>query len=770
MKYLTILKLTVGGCIAVSGAASAQSSEASPERSNDGYATDVIVVTARKQSESLSNVPLAITAFDSSRIEREGISDLNDIARLTPGLDFTSVIGEFLPTPIIRGVAQTDIFGTDPNVAIFIDGVYTGAREALNFAQADVERIEVVKGPQSALYGRNAFAGAINIISKRPSNSLSGHIDLTYGTGGRFGVLGSVSAPVIKDVLAIKVTASHNEYDGSHNNLTGGPDLGGYNYDTIQTTMRFTPVPGFEVVGGVYYSEDEISPPAVAGLIPNCQFANGVNQTWCGTLPSLTSDDLSSHPAAYGQTRKTVRAFVDAKFDIGEWQFGWLTGYNRVDLTALTDASRGLPDTYRYRTAAFAIRTFDTTILREEGNPEFTEFSQEIRLMSPQQKPVRGSLGAYFFSGKQVRPNFDSISTVPLPADFVATFPVPGLWATFFDAPIFDKTVTKKVENIAVFGHVEGEITDKLTLRAELRLSKERQRTLQPASNIGRPTAAIDKRLNFTTWTPRFGIHYEPNDDLLFYASAARGAKSGGVDLNDPTEQYNPEYNWTYEVGAKASWLDGRIRADINLFYIDWTKIQIPVLDQTQAPPVAVTRNLGDATSKGIEAQFNVNPIRYLSLGLGASYIDAKYTNAINAGFRNLPDFAPDGDVTGNSLQASSKWQFNSSFDYQRPIFGDFDGFLRGDFSYRSKQYMDSTNLTVIPSRALVNMKAGIDSDHLRFEFFVDNLFDNDRPTFAFRDVFFSNFVNGAAVIFPPRITVSHPRGREMGLRATARF
>lgn len=769
MKHSTLLKLSVAALLGLPVTAFAQAAEQPRARGDDNDPPE-IVVTARKQAESLSDVPLAITAFDSARIENAGIRDLNDVARLTPGLGFTSVLGEFLPTPVIRGVAQTDLFGSDPNVAIFIDGVYTGAREALNFAQADIDRIEVVKGPQSALYGRNAFAGAINIISKRPTNTLSGRAELTFGTGGRFDLLGSISAPLIQDLLAVKVAASHSEYGGGYKNLSGGPDLGGYNYDTVQGTLRFTPTPALEIVGGIYYSNDKISPPAVSALFPNCQPVGGINQTWCGTVPTLPKNELFSDPAAYGQTRDTLRTFVDAKYNIGEWQVSSLTGYNRVNLTAVTDGTRGLPTTFRYRSIGGAIKTFDTVLLRDDGEPKYREFSEEIRLTSPQQESIRGSIGGFFFSGQQTRPNYDAISTVPLPADFAATFPIPGAWNTFFDGRIFDKTVKRDVRNLAAFGYLEGDLTEKLTLRGELRYSHERQHTTQPASNIGTPSAAIDKALTFATWTPRIGLQYKANKNLLLYTSAARGAKSGGFDLNAPTEQYNPEYNWTYEVGLKGSWLNGRITADLNAFYIDWSQIQIPVLDLTKAPPVTVTRNLGDAHSKGVEAQFYAKPTPHLTVGFGVSYTDARYTKAINSGFRSFPAFAPSGDVSGNFLQATSKWQLNGSLDYRKRMFDDFAGFIRMGVSYHSKQYIDSTNLTVIPSRAVANIRLGVDKDRFRFEFFVDNLFDNRQPTFAFRDVFLNNYLNGASIIYPPRITVSYPSGRELGIRTSVRL
>ena len=487
-------------------------------------------------------------------------------------------------------------------------------------------------------------------------------------------------------------------------------------------------------------------------------------------LPELDRAELGSHPDAFGQTRETFRTFLDARVDLGDWELGWLTGYNSVDLGAVTDATRGIPTFYRYRTPTGAIRTFQTAILRDEGNPTFREFSQEIRLTSPQDRRIRGSFGGYYFLGDQTRPNFDGVVTEPLPADFAATFPVPGVWATFFDGVMYDKTVTREVENISAFGYLEGDLTSRLTLRGELRYGYERQRTTRPASNIGTPAAAIDKELSFRTWTPRVSLDFQPNDDVLLYTSAARGSKPGGFDLQAPTEQYEPEYNWTYEIGAKVAAWDGRVNLDLNAFYIDWTQIQIPVLDQSQAPPVAITRNLGDATSKGFEANVRFRPTQEFSGSIGMAYTDARYTSALNAGYAQFPSFAPNGDVSGQRLQAAPKWQFTGSLDYRVPAFANYESFYRLDASYRDESFMDATNLTIIPSRTLVNGRVGLENDRYRVEVFAENLLDDRNPTFAFRDVFLSNFVNNAAVIFTPRVTVSHPRGREFGIRASARF
>ena len=164
------------------------------------------MVTARKVEENLQEVPLAITAFDSDTIESKGITSLSDVAALTPGLSFFNAFGENLPVPVIRGIAPTDIFGQN-NAAIFVDGVYISGREGLNFSQLDIERIEVVKGPQSALYGRNAFSGAINYVTKPPSEVFEAKIGVEVGNRGKIKGQASVSGPILGESLRGRVAA-----------------------------------------------------------------------------------------------------------------------------------------------------------------------------------------------------------------------------------------------------------------------------------------------------------------------------------------------------------------------------------------------------------------------------------------------------------------------------------------------------------------------------------------------------------------------------------
>ncbi|NDE03012.1 MAG: TonB-dependent receptor, partial [Gammaproteobacteria bacterium] len=211
----------VAAAAAVSLIIAAATASPSWAQSEDSAGLEEVVVTARKQSEQLIDVPLAITAFTAEAIEARGISNLDDVAAFTPGLTFSNVIGDFLPAPVIRGVAPIDIFG-ELNTAIFFDGVYVAGREGINFNQLDLERIEVVKGPQAALYGRNAFSGAINYVSAKPTNEFKSKATVTLGNDGKKLVQYTASGPIGENGLKGRATLLHDEWDGSYENQYAG--------------------------------------------------------------------------------------------------------------------------------------------------------------------------------------------------------------------------------------------------------------------------------------------------------------------------------------------------------------------------------------------------------------------------------------------------------------------------------------------------------------------------------------------------------------------
>ena len=411
-----------------------------------GPGIDEIVVTARKFDERLVDVPLAITAFSEQSIESAGITDLTDIAHMTPGLQFYEAAG-YLATPIIRGVAPTEIKARETNAAIFVDGVYVSAREGLNFSQLDIERIEVVKGPQSALYGRNAFSGAINFITKRPSDVFEARTALTAGNRGKFAASGSVSGPVIAGTLKGRIGVSYDGWDGSYDDPLYDQDVGGHTFRSVQGSLLWTPVETLDVFAKVYYSNDDISQVAAAAVQANCEDAaihnpklrsaagvpynSPIMSNYCGEIPMVWSgNDLPMARGAGGENREVFRSSLNIDWSLGVGTISALTGYVDTKWDAIVDFGRlgdSTPLVYCIGTwqspscnnnnTPTPLKRFFSGIINREPGTEDREFSQELRFSSPRDKPFRWSAGGYYYNVRFEDMGFQAFLTSPLPDD-----------------------------------------------------------------------------------------------------------------------------------------------------------------------------------------------------------------------------------------------------------------------------------------------------------------------------------------------------------------
>jgi len=406
-----------------------------------------IVVTARRKEENLKEVPLSITAFDSGQIESAGITNLGDVADLTPGLSFFNAFGENLPVPVIRGIVPQDIFGENAT-AIFVDGVYVSGRAGLNFAQLDLERIEVLKGPQSAMYGRNAFAGALNYVTKAPPDVFEAKSEVEGGSRGKQRIMGQVGGPILGESLTGRISAMYDEWDGSYDNtLAGGDDIGGYRYRSFQGRLRWRPADTIEVNLGLYYSNDEIDDPATGGVPANCE--DQIEQTssaelqggpferlqnWCGAIPklaslpdaldptqfpnmvimpnSITKDSMPKNPLATGEDRDLIRGNFNISWDTDFGTLNLLTGYSDTEQSSVSDFNRSsgislplvyCPDANTTAAPPFCNPT-NLSFMRApmgwiniENGGETEEWSQEVRFTSPQDQQLRYAVGAYYF-------------------------------------------------------------------------------------------------------------------------------------------------------------------------------------------------------------------------------------------------------------------------------------------------------------------------------------------------------------------------------------
>lgn len=749
----------------------------------------VIIVTARNREESIQDVPLAITAFGEDEIDKRGLQGLDDVARFTPGFSFESFSGGFA-LPVIRGQAQSRVTALETNVSTFYDGIYIPRAWAVDVGTSNLERVEIVKGPQSARYGRNAFAGAINYVPKKAklTGDVSGEIEGTVGTDKRYDLGGFVN--LSNDQMAVAGSFNYSEFDGSWENAhpfanlnvgrgTRG-NIGGYeNYTaTLSTIVEPTDGLTFEIsyahsnqknearasryiadvnsradpigVGGILDPNDIT--PTDNGLreITNCGaprsnngnpgFPDTVFPLICGEFPA-PADSALVDPRSYGTYAKTGIFRARASYDFADgfnisYLFGNITG--NVDI-----GTSGEPDPINCGTLVPGLCNFQVTPV---GDINYD--SHELRLSYGGDGNLSGAIGAFYSDGRD-RNTFNSISLAPItdPNDFVPLVGAANEPNDFVNRFVFllgDEQIDTEVK--AIFGEVLWTSGDGMTrIGAEARYAET-----EIVSTNNR--AAIDdsnpQQATFKEITPRFTIERDLNDEVMVYATVARGAKSGGFNTRATRDEdlvFDPEYNWTYELGFKGDAFDGRLNFNVAAFYTDWSDIQINAPNDLNNPNSAsITKNLGNAEVYGIEVAANVFLTDNLTLDATFSHTEGSYadgTQDFRFGRGSAFAFGPPcddvvcdsgGDISGNDIERTTPTQASAGLQYNGS-FGDNDFFARVDGSWQSSFFGDSANLSVIPERFLMNAAAGITfTDSLSLRIWARNLLDKKYVSNAF--------------------------------------
>jgi len=793
-----------------------------------------IVTTARKTEESALEVPLAITSFGSAEIDAAQITNLSDVAAMTPGFSFNNFFGEQLATPVIRGVSQIDIFG-QPNVAVFIDNIYVSSRNGINFGFLDLERIEVVKGPQSALYGQNAFSGAVNYVSKRPGDELAVDTELTLGSDDRGRARASISGPLIGDTLSGSAAILYDNFGGTYkdNSLLYDQDIGGHEYKALKTSLFWTPTDNLDMQWNVYLADDFIDPPAQDTIAANCEAElddpldpNSTTDrllNYCGELPSVGTSDLGTIGGERGQTRQVWRSSLNIDWDLS---FGTLTSLTGVSNTQTIDRASAKPGDadgtlFAYQSTTpgtipgfFPINNFGADVLIwGVEDDEVKDFSQEFRYQSPTDRSTRFTGGLYYYQVKETSPNASNDGvwvTSSTPDDFgplcpcfeiapgngqaIPAFPGASVGDLIFGG-WFNPTPPTSVGQLketqktwAAFAAIDQDFGDNWTLRGELRYTDD-EKTLDDTF----AGATVEQTDSWDYWTGRLSLDWRVTETSLLYTSVANGKKPGGFgrvsddfdgDPNTPdtTEivPFDPETNTTYELGYKATFWDERIYLDAAAYYTDWEDIVIRfIVDEVNGKPLviptAVETNAGDAEIKGAEFGLTTVLNQYWNVGLGASYTDSKLTKGLIETYADWPSFAPDGNMEGQVMPRQPKWQGNLNATFRAPLSGEWEWYSRLDIMYQDEWFVGLDNEAIVPARFRSNLRAGIDNEKYTIEVWVDNITDNDKVESAFRDVFFSNSAqdgsaNGFESLFPWRISKSHPERRTLGVTLRGRF
>jgi iron complex outermembrane receptor protein len=678
-------------------------------QAQDEASEEEIVVTARKREEALQSVPLSISAFTEEVIENAGIDNVEDIATLTPGFTFAPLFGGGAATPVIRG--QSTTIG-EPNVGFFIDGVYQSSRAIMDASLGDVERVEVVKGPQSALYGRNTFGGAVNIISRAPSDDLEGRIEASYGEFNTQSIRGSISGPIAPDNLYFRLAATHNQTDGYFTNSFTGGDL-----DTRETTViagMLEARPNHAVTVRVRLAHEDTQDGddpivfATNNAVPR-DLTGGItpatNQIFRGELLAPTSFAVT--PGHNNRDLWTSSLALD--WDFGPVTLTAISGFNDLALDSAVDSDYA-PVRARY-----------TTTLTD-----LYEASQEIRLTSNGDGPFQWMFGGYYFKlhSDTHLEDFWGADALPIASNLA----IPGgIRRQLLGGLIND--LVEETESYSLFAQASYNLTDRLRVSAEARWTDETKRvnSTDRSQLTGLVTGTYVNERDFENVLPRFTLDFQATDDVLLYASAAQGEKVGGFNVVTvagailPSERtYEPETAWNYEIGAKTSWYDGRLVLNGAVYYIDWSDQIVRALGATFA---TLNANAGETRVTGAEVEMRARPLEGLELGAGVAYTDSHYEDYT---FGTLALLGLDPVLDGTRLQYVSDWQGYASVQYVRPITSSLDWFSRIDLTYQSDQSAVQTADAFTGDATLLNLRTGLDFNNVSFRIFANNVLEED--------------------------------------------
>ena len=717
-----------------------------------------IIVTARKREESLQDVPTSVAVTTQETIQRLGLDSLEEIANTTPGLFFDESFGRNGNRPVIRG--QASILG-ESGVAFFIDGIYyTGS--LADYDVDTIERVEVVKGPQSALYGRNTYSGAINIISRMPGDKWEGRIVADIAENDRYEVTAAIRGPIAEG-LGFGLNGRFYDYGGEFTNQFDGTKIGKQSSRSVSGMLAWDNGGPFTATLRGYYNRTDDGQPAIFHQDANqnnCLFDNGAlyggrGRYFCGVIrPADVNTDYSEQFVNQGDVgieADTYNVSLRMEYEFSDsLRLVSLTGFNDRTETQLTD---GDYSPTRFQTAIFASFPTGAPIGSPPATPprnrviglvgstidfsfanrsEVSDWSQELKLVY-ESDAFDLIFGGYYF--KQSQDGF-SIREVPADALTVAQANLAARRTAicaanpicFTTAPFFTPATPNDrsenlldLENIAVFGALNWHITPDINLGIEGRYAEEKiDQTVFTFNDTQVRPAPVLASATFKAFTPRVTFDWKITPDNLLYAIYAEGLKPGGfngpqaitanaLDPNLGIETYDEEENQQIEVGIKNSFADGTVIFNLAAFYTDITGYQLT--QNVSVPPnqISVVTNAGNAEIWGIEAELRGELSRGLTVTTNYAFTDTRFTSGVDENQGVLNDVADDGLVncsTGDQFPDISGCQalFGSIVGKSIPraprhrIFADLDYRSRTEIGGGTWEFFTGANITYTSS------------------------------------------------------------------------
>ncbi len=798
-----------------------------------------IVVTTRRRAESLQEVPIVVTTFGAEAIQRKGIGELGDLTKYTSGLILDNAYSKQDSRIIIRGLSPTR---GRQNVAVLQDDVdisttailSAGGGFSINPRLFDTERVEIVKGPHSALYGRQAFNGAINYITKKPGNKFEGTAGVEIGSYDKYEGRVGVSGPILEGKVSMGLNAAGWTQGGFYKSAVSGGKLGGGDGRGVAGSIVVTPNDVFKVFLRSEYSDDHFDPeprvdkfPSVAtptpstavGWVAGATPTVAINAGSAGSFsdygvlrPSRNPDDGKDYPG-YGRQiwRTTLRG--EATFEdisvISLFHYGLTKQQSWIDQFAEGDAADLAVN------AIQELHSLDRNQL----------LSEDLRVQSNGTGPLNWTVGGLYWYENSHQDNL-SLNCIATSGGCASILRQIGSTLPYFVPPY---TTDRKTHHYSVYALADFAITDELSISGEIRHTWERESINGPTTQtgfIGCPvtgvrvvqagtglivcqfpgaaslalaaTGYVNPRTPSKFWTPRVTVSYKVAPDALLYASAAEGKKPGGVSLvgtgvSAATNTYDPEKMWVYEIGAKTEWLDKRLLVNVAGYYQDYSKKQLTgtIISPVDNIARAYTANASSARVWGLDLETIAAISPNFTANLSYTYLDTKYTafrilnstlyNIVRAGNceRTTVQTAPPpaaatnqcyNTFSGNQLEGAPKHSLTGGVQYRATLSGDIDWLAEADIKYQSKRFIDYYNQLYLNSYWNIDVRAGVTTSRWNVVAYVNNVFDDDTLKTGAND--FPDFNRSLIGSFSLGYVAQFnaPDKRQVGVRAGYRF
>jgi len=714
------------GVAMIACASSAWAQAAAPAATSDETEVTEVVVTAQKREERLQDVPIAVSVASGDQLERQNIANIDQLKLIVPSFESTSF------GVSIRGVG-TATFSTsiEPTVSTVVDGVVLGRPEMALGSFYDLERVEILRGPQGMLFGKNASSGLISLVTKNPKIGdfeVIGNFNL--GEEGYNKSDATVNIP-LGETAALRIGGFVNQLDGQIHNRFDGRDFNGNDEWGGRAKLLWRPTDSIDVLISADYSKQDQS----VTWTPYAAVAGGATETalaLCGVTASPDNTDLCIDGPQY-KDRENYGFSAQVNWDIGG-------GYTLTSITAgrrAFDFSGGDSD-------SLPANILNTNI----SNQDVRQVSQELRIASPSGEKLEYVAGLYYF---KMTTDQTTIQT--------GTF---GL----FPFPILNRTIDNHAvtESKALFGQATWNATDALRFIVGGRFTSDEvsldfdQYNLAGTIGIG-PAVAFDRTAKEDNFSWRLGVQYDLTPVTMTYFTVSRGYKGPGFNqtaVNNLTDNQlvSPEYPMSYELGLKTVLPGGKAILNLAVFDTKFEDYQAQTVDFSVTPAAFRTINAGDLKTRGFEVDLTAAPIEGLLLNAAATWLDAKYGNfgyiscypgqPVGAGQCEVlaPGFPPvtGYDPSGERLAGAPEWKFALSGRYQRPITDTFEGFVQADYSWRSETNASASGdpETVIDSYGILSGSFGVETSdgRLRLSVWGKNLTDERFPSALFGTVF----------------------------------